>query len=572
MVRKKRLMIKSPDTLCRTLALLVFGLVALIPKPAEGQALRAHAPERIKAGGEAVFYLDWTDREAFEGGVFRLPVGWNLLDAWVTRPDARRADVGVRPLIAEGNGFQLTPQSPVSGAATVVLRVVSPEILGSGVWSFTPYRVERPDPVSIILEPDFGRQVNGRIGSSEETPSGNFSLSTGAGHAVALDGRMLPNLSMDAAFTVESWLRVARTEQVVMSVWDGQEETPYSMELVIDHAGHVVFYQGMAGDHRALRSQQPVADGAWHHVAITHDPERAWGHLVVDGTAQDSLSHVTRLASDRPGSLVLGGRVGPNGPVSGFEGELDEVRIWTLARTTEMIASTMYRELPQPAAGAVFLSFDKPLSPQLLLAGTAGPHTVPSDLVFRAHQIDLEVGMDDLGVTLSWTMRSTSELDLRVERSDDGSDYQSIGRLSREGAMHSINGDLGFTFRDDARETVAFYRVRQVRMSGADLVSSVVKVGRKEPAQQPRLALLNGSFPNPFNPSTTISYSLVEGQEVSVSVWDLAGQLVTTLWSGFQETGDYSVSFSAGNLPSGTYFVRMESPEGIQSHPILLMK
>jgi Concanavalin A-like lectin/glucanases superfamily/Secretion system C-terminal sorting domain len=571
MVHKNGLMIKLSDKMCRTLALLVFGLVALTPKSVEGQALRAHAPERVKAGGEAVLYLDWTDRESFEGGVFRLPAGWDLLDAWVTRPDAQRVAFGIRPLIA-GNGFQLTPITPVSGAATVILRVLSPEILGSGTWSFTPYRVDRPDPVSMILEPDLGRQVDGRIASAEAAPSGNLSLSTGEGHALGLDGRMLPDLSMDAAFTVESWVRVAQTEQVIMSVWDGQEETPYSMDLVIDHAGHVVFYQGTSGDHRAMRSQQPVADGAWHHVAITHDPERAWGHLIVDGAAQDSLTYATRLASRRPGSLVLGGRAGPNGPVSSFEGELDEVRIWTLARTTEMVGSTMYRELPQPAAGAVFLSFDRPLPPQLLLAGASVPHAVPSDLTFRAHQIDLEVGMDDLGVTLSWTMRSQSELDLAVERSDDGTDYQSIGRLSSEGAMHSIDGSLAFSFRDNVRETVAFYRVRQVRKSGADLVSSAVKVGHKEQAEQPRLAILNGSFPNPFNPSTTISYSLVEGQEVSVSVWDLAGQLVRTLWGGFQETGDYTVSFSAGNLPSGTYFVRMESPEGIQSHPILLMK
>ena len=94
-------------------------------------------------------------------------------------------------------------------------------------------------------------------------------------------------------------------------------------------------------------------------------------------------------------------------------------------------------------------------------------------------------------------------------------------------------------------------------------------VGQVEPTFT---ASLKGNYPNPFNPSTTIEYDVLETQHIQISVWDLAGQMISTLVDGTQSAGKYEVSFVATDLPSGTYFVRMESDSGIQSHQILLMK
>ena len=180
--------------------------------------------------------------------------------------------------------------------------------------------------------------------------------------------------------------------------------------------------------------------------------------------------------------------------------------------------------------------------------------------------------MDESGVMLTWTYPDAVGTAFVVERSDEGTTYERIGQVSPAAGIATVEGSRLYTFRDDGRGTVAFYRIRLIRREGEDRLSTPVKVGRNEPTQTPALAILEGSFPNPFNPTTTIRYSLLEPQEVSVSVWDLSGQLVATLQSGFQEAGEYSVPFSADDLPSGTYFVRLQSPEGIQSHPILLMK
>jgi hypothetical protein len=64
---------------------------------------------------------------------------------------------------------------------------------------------------------------------------------------------------------------------------------------------------------------------------------------------------------------------------------------------------------------------------------------------------------------------------------------------------------------------------------------------------------LNQNYPNPFNPSTTISYSVPKSQFVVLNVYNLLGQLVTTLVNQQQNAGNYSVTFNANKLASGVY-------------------
>jgi hypothetical protein len=59
---------------------------------------------------------------------------------------------------------------------------------------------------------------------------------------------------------------------------------------------------------------------------------------------------------------------------------------------------------------------------------------------------------------------------------------------------------------------------------------------------------------------------------VRVSVMDLAGQMVAMLVDEVRPAGYYEVQFEAGELPSGPYFIRMQTREGIQSHKIILTK
>jgi len=68
---------------------------------------------------------------------------------------------------------------------------------------------------------------------------------------------------------------------------------------------------------------------------------------------------------------------------------------------------------------------------------------------------------------------------------------------------------------------------------------------------------LNSNFPNPFNPSTTISYSLAQDADVTLRVYDILGTQVAELVNEPQDAGSYSVNFKADNLSSGVYIYRI---------------
>ena len=83
---------------------------------------------------------------------------------------------------------------------------------------------------------------------------------------------------------------------------------------------------------------------------------------------------------------------------------------------------------------------------------------------------------------------------------------------------------------------------------------------------------LHQNFPNPFNPSTQISYDLAAGSNVSLQVFDLLGREVATLVNGAQNAGRYTVSFDATSLPSGMYFYRLETAQFTDMKKMMLLK
>ncbi len=86
-----------------------------------------------------------------------------------------------------------------------------------------------------------------------------------------------------------------------------------------------------------------------------------------------------------------------------------------------------------------------------------------------------------------------------------------------------------------------------------------------------------GAHPNPFNPMTTIKYSVAHQQHITLSVYNVLGQRIKTLVNSVVEAGNYPVQWngtdSAGRgVSSGTYFVRMNSEEGVYATKIMLVR
>ena len=96
---------------------------------------------------------------------------------------------------------------------------------------------------------------------------------------------------------------------------------------------------------------------------------------------------------------------------------------------------------------------------------------------------------------------------------------------------------------------------------------------------KPEKFFLNQNFPNPFNPSTKISYQIQAslnpsqgGTLVTLKVYDILGKEVATLVNKEQTTGTYEVNFDASNLPSGVYIYKMKAGEYVETKKMILLK
>jgi len=96
-------------------------------------------------------------------------------------------------------------------------------------------------------------------------------------------------------------------------------------------------------------------------------------------------------------------------------------------------------------------------------------------------------------------------------------------------------------------------------------------IGNSDPTVSP-ITLKMMNYPNPFNPSTTINYSLKNHGSVTLRVYNMLGQQVSTLVNEEQQAGPHSVNFDASRLSSGVYFYSIESGSFRASKKMILMK
>jgi len=96
-------------------------------------------------------------------------------------------------------------------------------------------------------------------------------------------------------------------------------------------------------------------------------------------------------------------------------------------------------------------------------------------------------------------------------------------------------------------------------------------------AGTPRQYALNANYPNPFNPSTTISYSLIDAQHTKLTVFNAIGQTIRTLVNEPQAAGIHTVQWDGRNslgeqVSSGVYFYRLEAGTFVKTKRMMLIE
>ena len=88
----------------------------------------------------------------------------------------------------------------------------------------------------------------------------------------------------------------------------------------------------------------------------------------------------------------------------------------------------------------------------------------------------------------------------------------------------------------------------------------------------PETVVLEGNYPNPFNPTTAIAFSISAGSDVKVEVFDLTGRLIQEVFGGYLDEGFHAVRFDATGQPSGTYVYRVTDANTSHSGVMTLVK
>ena len=168
------------------------------------------------------------------------------------------------------------------------------------------------------------------------------------------------------------------------------------------------------------------------------------------------------------------------------------------------------------------------------------------------------------------------------ERIEQVSPFTLFGDLEED----YLSGMFG---ADSIRITATAYQMQKARGMGSipksiDLVidnSTVITkqsghdtdaLSRLNYAIIPADFVLDAAYPNPFSETTTIRFGLPEASFVKLIVYNALGQVVTTLTSAQLEPGMHEMPFSAGALPSGTYFYRLESATKVLTKSMLLVR
>lgn len=235
------------------------------------------------------------------------------------------------------------------------------------------------------------------------------------------------------------------------------------------------------------------------------------------------------------------------------EGGMDGVYFFLRSRdslTTQGTLATMRFDFSVDSSGAVrygsdALAFNQedPSTVQaaVSLKGASTPAD-PSD-VDEGYQIEIAIDLpavlgypEDLGDGMLWTAMNFLDGDF-LESQNDSYATRTWVITERGGDGASIYGYLDPT--------------------------AVIGTAVDDVAELPATIELDGNYPNPFNPSTTISYALPHAGDVTIRIFDALGRNVQVVEAGAQSSGRHELAFEANELASGAYFYRIDLTDAL---------
>lgn len=212
------------------------------------------------------------------------------------------------------------------------------------------------------------------------------------------------------------------------------------------------------------------------------------------------------------------------------------------------------------------------------------------NMEYMAPPVDLEYDVDHHVVTLMWDVYEeqllsnssyASRRNANTEQNSRPLTEFNIYRSYESGDFELIDSSSESTYIDEVEEG-GYYQYYVTAVYDEEYESepsNTVEIDVVDATDNliPMVTELNSNYPNPFNPETTISYSLSSEEHVLIEIYNIRGQLVNTLKDQKQEAGYHTVTWNGrdnNNRPvaSGVYFTRFRAGKHTSTKKMILMK
>lgn len=191
-----------------------------------------------------------------------------------------------------------------------------------------------------------------------------------------------------------------------------------------------------------------------------------------------------------------------------------------------------------------------------------GPYVLPVELT------SFTTAIVNGNVSLNWqTATEVNNYGFEVERAKQRSgNWVKIGFVQGSG---NSNSPKSYSFTDKSNSGNEFtYRLKQIDNDGQYEYSPEVEVSLAVPAE----FSVKQNFPNPFNPTTNIKFTIPSDNNVEIKIFNVLGIEVAALLNEYKPAGTYNIEFNANNLSSGIYLYKIISGKYSETKKMILLR
>jgi len=345
--------------------------------------------------------------------------------------------------------------------------------------------------------------------------------------------------------TVEAWIKPENKKDNIHSyvAWAGTEVVRFAFRVSSDGAGRWrlmgILYDPNESAYVMQSSPGTIDTSVWQHVALTYDLQSG-GKLYIDGENVASMPSFGEMI-DLYGNWTISAS-----NLFAFRGEIDEVRVSDFPR------------IPGEGNGTGFeLAWNTSLRD---LAITAPVLVSPADSATDAPD----------SLTLEWEAVSESEgYQLQIASTPDFRSMILDSAVSETAVpVNGLMDDSTYYWRVGAKQNETLHSWSERRVFTVEKPTDVHDL----PDGVPHEFKLAQNFPNPFNPVTTIQYSIPSLTTVEFIVSDVLGNIIHKSVYRDQSTGVHQIKYDGSELTSGIYFYKISTPDNRATGKMILLK